>query len=232
MTAVPQLEQSQAGEPRGASQPARGDVELRVARLDCDHDAAAIRRGLDGVAGLEAVDVFAKAGKVRLRFNPSVTSVPDLTRRLREIGFPPQREAALGPPVPWRNPKVVTSAASGVLLAVGWLAGQLALPPLAVAVPLLLGSVVGGYYFGREALQELVFERRVGIELLMALAAILATALGEALEGTMLVFLYSISEAAEGYAEAKTRSAVRALMDLTPKRAIVRRDGVEREMPV
>src|SRR5581483_1123318 len=42
---------------------------------------------------------------------------------------------------------------------------------------------------------------------------------------------YSISEAAEGYTEEKTRSAVRALMDLTPKTARVQRTGGFVEIP-
>jgi Cd2+/Zn2+-exporting ATPase len=56
--------------------------------------------------------------------------------------------------------------------------------------------------------------------------------MGQAVEGAMLVFLYSISEAAEGYTEDKTRAAIRALMDLTPKRALVIRDGRETEIPI
>jgi len=92
--------------------------------------------------------------------------------------------------------------------------------------------LVGGYYFGREALEELVFEREIGIELLMAVAAVVAALMGQVAEGAMLAFLYSISEAAEGYTEEKTRSAVRALMDLAPKRALVRRAGREVEIPV
>jgi Cd2+/Zn2+-exporting ATPase len=92
--------------------------------------------------------------------------------------------------------------------------------------------LIGGYYFGREAIEELIFERQVGIELLMSIAAVVAAALGEPAEGAMLVFLYSISEAAEGYTEEKTRAAIKALMDLAPKVALVRRDGIEREIPV
>lgn len=48
----------------------------------------------------------------------------------------------------------------------------------------------------------------------------------------MLVFLYSISEAAEGYTEEKTRAAIKALMNLAPKVALVRRNGREQEIPV
>ena len=51
----------------------------------------------------------------------------------------------------------------------------------------------------------------------MSIAAVVATAMGQAAEGAMLVFLYSISKAAEGYTEEKTRAAIRALIDLAPK---------------
>ncbi|MGM0558924.1 MAG: heavy metal translocating P-type ATPase [Myxococcota bacterium] len=91
---------------------------------------------------------------------------------------------------------------------------------------------VGGYYFGREALEELIFEREVGIELLMSVAAVTAAVMGEPGEAAMLVFLYSISEAIEGYTGEKTRSAVRELMELAPNKARVRRDGEEVEVPV
>ena len=68
--------------------------------------------------------------------------------------------------------------------------------------------------------------------MLMATAAVVAIVMGQAAEGAMLAFLYSISEAAEGYTEEKTRSAIRALMDLTPKTALVRRNGREETIPV
>lgn len=66
----------------------------------------------------------------------------------------------------------------------------------------------------------------------MTVAAVVAALMGEVAEGAMLAFLYSISEAAEGYTEAKTRSAVRGavLMDLAPKLALVRRDGREADI--
>ena len=134
-------------------------------------------------------------------------------------------------PPPWRNPQVVTSAISGLLLAVGFVGGKLGLAPLAETVLYILAVLIGGWYFGREALHELVREREIGIELLMSLAAIVAGFMGQWTEAAMLVFLYSISEAAEGYTEERTRHAIRALMDLAPKTALVVRDGKETRIP-
>ena len=209
------------------------EVELRVGNLDCEHDATNLERGLLGFAGLTDLRVYPKSAKVRLIYDPAVTQPEALKEKLAALGFPPQAGRDLaGPPKPWRNPKVVTSALSGVLLLVGWLVGLAGAPELVSTALYVAALLIGGYYFGREALEELIREREVGIELLMTVAAVVATLMGLPEEGAMLAFLYSISEAAEGYTEAKTRAAIQALMNLAPKVALVRRDGAEREIPV
>ncbi len=134
-------------------------------------------------------------------------------------------------PPPWRNPQVVTSAISGLLLGVGFVGGKLGLAPLPEVGLYILAVFIGGWYFGREALHGLIIEREIGIELLMSIAAIVAGLMGQWAEAAMLVFLYSISEAAEGYTEGRARHAIRALMDLAPKTALVVRDGKETRIP-
>ena len=208
-------------------------VDFRVAGLDCESEAAAIERGLRDYPGLVGLKVYAKSAKVALTYDPGSTSPDALKEKLTALGFPAHvgREMAKQPK-PWRNPKVLTSAISGMLLVVGFIMGRAGAAE-AVSLGFYVAAIlIGGYYFGREALEELIYEREVGIELLMGVAAVVATLLGEAGEGAMLVFLYSISEAAEGYTEEKTRSAIKALMDLTPRVALVRREGSEVEIPV
>ena len=207
-------------------------LDVRVRNLDCEHDARALERAIGDRAGVESLRVLPKAGRVTLSYDPSVVSVATLREQLAASGFPP-REVSLDAkrPRPWRNPKVLTSAISGLLALCGWLLSTTGAESLSVAA-YVAAMGVGGYYFGREGLEDLLREREIGIELLMTVAAITAAVLGAPEEGAILVFLYSMSEAAEGYTEEKTRSAVRALMDLTPKRALVRRDGKDVEVPV
>lgn len=208
-------------------------LELRVGNLDCEHDAAAIERGLSGFNGLDTLKVYPKSAKVKLAYDPAVTDTDALKGKLESLGFPAQSGLEMpAQPKPWRNPKVLTAAASGVLLLIGWLFGLAGAPELVSFIIYIAAILIGGYYFGREAIEELIFERKIGIELLMGVAAVVATVLGLAAEGAMLVFLYSISEAAEGYTEEKTRSAIKALMDLAPKVALVQRNGREVEIPV
>lgn len=204
-------------------------VEIRVRNLDCEDEAAAIARGLAGFAGVSNVKVYAKAGKVSAEIQGIE---PDrLEARLAELGFPPEREEHERASV-WRNPKVLASLASGILLAAGWAVAHAGAPDAAVVAVYVVSMLVGGWYFGREAIEDLVRERRVGIELLMSTAAVVAALMGAPGEGAMLAFLYSISEAAEGYTEEKTRAAIRALMKLAPKTALRLRDGREEEVPV
>lgn len=208
-------------------------IDFRVGKLDCENDAAVIERGLKAFPGLLELKVYPKSAKVALTYDEQVTKPESLKEKLNVLGFPVQEGRSMASqPKPWRNPKVLTSVASGVLLLIGFLIGYAGVASTTQFGIYVAATLIGGYYFGREAIEELIFERAVGIELLMTVAAVTATLMGEAGEGAMLVFLYSISEAAEGYTEEKTRSAIKALMDLTPKKALVRREGLELEIPV
>ena len=86
--------------------------------------------------------------------------------------------------------------------------------------------VAGGVTFVPEAFTKLL-KGRIGVDLLMTIGAIGATILGHVQEAATLAFLYSLSEGLEEYSVAKTRRGLRALLDLVPREAIVRRGGRE-----
>ena len=63
-------------------------LEVRVSNLDCDHDAAAIERGLTNFPGLEQLKVYPKAAKVLLTFDPEANPRPAaLKEKLDLLGF-------------------------------------------------------------------------------------------------------------------------------------------------
>jgi Cd2+/Zn2+-exporting ATPase len=153
-------------------------TEVRVANLDCEHDAANIERGLAGIAGIVGLKVYPKSAKVALTYDPDLTNPNALKQKLDALGFPPQKGMEMAEQVkPWRNPKVLTSVASGILLLAGWLLGLAGATVLISTIYFIAAIVIGGYYFGREAIEELIFERKIGIELLMMVAAVVASAM-------------------------------------------------------
>ncbi len=97
-------------------------------------------------------------------------------------------------------------------------------PDAMVVGVFVLAYLSGGTLATRDAIADLL-DRHVNVDLLMVLAALGAAALGQWLEGAILLSLFSTSNALEHYSMNRTRDAVRALMDLTPPTARVERDG-------
>ena len=135
-----------------------------------------------------------------------------------------------GPEHLWESREVRWSALSGLLLVAGFLSDRLGADGLVVNLIYVAATLAGVRFFALEALEELLEEREVGIELLMTVATVVAGVLGLWGEAATLAFLYSISESLEEFTEERTRGAIRALMDLAPKRVIRLRDGREEEV--
>ena len=132
----------------------------------------------------------------------------------------------------WTYPPILGAIVSGLLLAAGWLGSITGVLPDPLPIVFYLASIpFGGYWWAREGLEELVREHEVGIEVLMGVATVGAAALGAWEEAAFLVFLYGSAEAVESLTFARTRSAIRALLDLAPKEAHVLRDGAELTIP-
>ncbi len=136
-------------------------------------------------------------------------------------------------PALWRSREVRWSACSGLLIAGGYVAGLVGAPGAAVTAVFVVATVVGARFFAVEAVEELVDERLIGIELLMTVALLVAGLLGEWGEAAMLAFLYSIAESLEAFTEDRTRDAIRKLLDLAPRRVtLLAADGTETEVDV
>ena len=133
----------------------------------------------------------------------------------------------------WRSREVRWSGFSGLLIAAGYLAGPLGAVDAISTALFIAAALVGARFFAAEAVEELVRERAIGIELLMTVAAVVAGVLGAWSEAAALAFLYSISESLEEFTEDRTRDAVRKLLDLAPRRVtLLGADGSEREVDV
>jgi len=127
---------------------------------------------------------------------------------------------------------------SGVCIAFAFGLGYVPGVPETVRTALYGAAVFfGGFFTLREAFES-VRARRFEIDFLMLVAAAGAIALGEIADAALLLFLFSIGHALEGYAMGRARRAIEALGEIAPETALVRRDGgpgvgpVETEVPV
>lgn len=120
----------------------------------------------------------------------------------------------------------------GVFLLIGWLTETFT--AVSQWIPLgcyVAGYVFGGYYTVTEAIEK-IRAGKFEIDFLMIVAAAGAAALGAWAEGALLLFLFSMGHALEGYAMGRAKRAIEALSELAPRTARVRREGQETEVAV
>ena len=128
-------------------------------------------------------------------------------------------------------PEVRWATLSAVLFLVGLAAHLTHGPTLLTWVLFLAGGVAGGWEPALAGLRALV-DKTLDVDLLMVLAAIGATAIGQVLDAGLLIVIFATSGALEAVATYRTAQAVRGLLDLAPERAIRITDaGSEESVP-
>ncbi|SDZ44687.1 Cd2+/Zn2+-exporting ATPase [Evansella caseinilytica] len=128
--------------------------------------------------------------------------------------------------------QMIFSISGGLFLLLGYLLerGELSSP---AAVMYLLSFAIGGYYKAKEGLLDLLYERKLNVEILMLLAAVGAASIGYWNEGAVLIFIFSLSGALETYTMQKSEKDLSALMELAPDEAHLLDDnGSVRTVPV
>ncbi|WP_368499940.1 heavy metal translocating P-type ATPase [Herbiconiux sp. A18JL235] len=119
--------------------------------------------------------------------------------------------------------------AAGFLLAVGYILEWTGFD-LAGTIILALSLVAGASTFVPGAIRRLM-RRRLGVGLLMTIAALGAVLLGYIGEAAALAFLFSIAEALEDRAMDRARHGLRSLLALVPETATVSRLAGAVEVP-
>jgi Cd2+/Zn2+-exporting ATPase len=108
---------------------------------------------------------------------------------------------------------------------------SISIPYLVLVPTYLVAIALGGYFWIKEGIAELVYGKKIGIGILMLAATVGAAILGLWEEAAFLSFLYGAAEGIEEYTYARTRGSIRGLMDLVPKEATILENGKEMRIP-
>lgn len=150
------------------------------------------------------------------------TTVPPVTSIASRAASPEAAKGSL--PVRLRNgiePVLSALTLANVLLA--WV-----FAPSPVSTWLLVVAYLAGSFYGVIDTLSAARQRRIDVNVLMIVAALGAAAVGEAIEGATLLFLFTLSNTLQNLALERSRRAVRELMKLQPEVATrVGPDGLE-----
>lgn len=145
----------------------------------------------------------------------------------------PSGAARAEPAAPRRRTRVLAlpearwAAAAAVLFLLALPLQLTGAPGWAWGVPYALAYAAGGWEPAWAGLRALA-DRTLDVDLLMVVAALGAAAVGQVMDGALLIVIFATSGALEALATARTADSVRGLLDLAPATATrLRADGTE-----
>ena len=207
------------------------EAVFRVEGMDCHEEVVILERRLKPLAGLEAITADVIGQRLHVQYDAAKLTTADMVDAVGQTGMrmwlEHEEPRASGPDV---RARFWLTVGSGVALIDGLVAMALGWP-LTAALCFVAGALVGGVYPARRAVTALRI-RTVDINVLMVIAVAGALALGEWFEASSVVFLFALAQWLEARTLERARQAIRALVDLTPREALVKRDGAEQRVPV
>lgn len=204
---------------------------IRVSGLDCPDCAAKLEKRIQSLPGVERAVLNFGASKLDVvHQNP----IAEILAVIAEHGYQgklgkqrEQKDVDVKEPFWKTNRYALSAAVSGALIlfavVLGGMGGSTKLTHAIYTAAVILGV----YRPARNGLLMLVRGRQLDINFLMLVAAIGAVIIGQFEEAAVVVFLFALGNALQVYTLGKTRHSIQALMELSPNKALVRRDGAE-----
>ncbi|CVK21033.1 Cadmium-transporting ATPase [Sporomusa sphaeroides DSM 2875] len=219
--------------PAAQAAPGYQKTVFRISGLDCADCAAKLEKRVAAVSGVRAVQLNFGTGNMAVEHS---CQIREIIQAVEQAGYEAVEgsepaAAAVDKQAWWLKPRMLATLVSGVLVAGGMVMDWMAVNEQATITTYVLAMLIGGYHVAKSGLYGLK-SMTMDTNFLMVIAVTGAAAIGEWSEGATVVFLFSLGNALQAYTLDKTRDSIRALMELAPREALVKRDGEELRLPV
>jgi Cd2+/Zn2+-exporting ATPase len=214
-----------------AGHPGVHKMVFKVAGLDCADCAAKLEKRIFSMAGVCSAQVIFVTGKLIVEHMITETAI---VKVIEQAGYNAEREYKGNQPIEskpawWTNRRTQTTVVSGILLVVANVMEWFGVIDDVIIPLYIVTAIIGGYHAAKSGfygLRSLNFD----MNFLMTVAVIGASMIGEWGEGATVAFLFSFGNALQTYTMDKTRQSIRALMELAPPEALVRRGDQEQRL--
>jgi Cd2+/Zn2+-exporting ATPase len=207
---------------------------FKIEGMDCHEEVAILEKRLKKLTGLEAMAADVLRQRLTITYDAAKLSTASIAEAVAQTGMRAwlEHDEPVGP-APSAATRRLLVIVSGVLVGAGMALELAHLNRGAMIAAYALAIASGGVYSVRRALQA-ARSLSLDINVLMAVAVVGAMFLGQWGEAASVVFLFALAQLLEARAMERARSAIRAVMDLTPVEAFVRDDtaGGLRRIPV
>ena len=214
---------------RNNQQNAPTQTVLQVDGITCLDCAAKFEAAVRQLPGIVSASLNPMSGRLTLTGTIDLPAIRALGREEDYTIVPVDQRSVIAPPAAGRQ--LPRAQLSGLFLIFAYGLEKFQGPAPAYLALYITAMVLGGWGNFRKAAYSL---RRLNFNMsvLMSVAVVGAVGIGQYEEGATVAFLYAVSELLEGWTMEKSRRSIRQLMDLAPKLARVRRNGIEIDLPV
>jgi Zn2+/Cd2+-exporting ATPase len=228
---------------------ATSEEKFRVSGLHCASCARSVEKGVGSLAGVDSCELDFTSGRLRVSGSVPAEEVRDRIRKLGfdatpeassgpagENGSAPHSGGQAGKGGPSTHVRdgsqgllrylaqrreVWPALVGGILLLPGLIFHEiLRWEALWIEIPALAALVLAGTPVVRAAWRGVAVNRELNIQALMTIAVVGAVVIGAWVEAGMVVVLFALGEALEGYATSRARGAIRSLMTVAPESAL------------
>jgi Cd2+/Zn2+-exporting ATPase len=213
----------------------------------CESCALALERQVQEIPGVRRATASYAGGVLSVQYDKALVSPAELSQSVSSWGekIAPSAaalpvEAPAAPQTGWQQAwawsmehlqAIFTAITFITMMTARILESVPDAPPYLITALYAVAYLTGGI-FGLKAGIESLRALTIDVDLLMILAAIGAALVGQPFEGAMLLFLFSLSNVLQEYALDRTRNAIRAMMELRPSQATVRRGDQTVTLPI
>lgn len=224
---------------------------FRIDGMDCHEEVAILERRLKPLGGLEHLTADIIGRRLRVQYDAAKLSASGIVDAVAQTGMRAWLEHEQPVNISTATPDrrwvlIVVSGSCLALAAIGDLlnapamvsmvsmtgkTGETGITSLSGSALALTAVITAGVYPLRRALVA-IRSRVLDINVLMLFAVAGALVLGEWSEAGTVMVLFALAQLLEARAMDRARGAIRALMDLAPADALVRRHGIESRVAV
>ncbi|MCF6149913.1 MAG: cation-translocating P-type ATPase [Candidatus Kuenenia sp.] len=205
---------------------------LIIEGMDCQDEVNMLERKLKSLSGIKDFNIYLATQRVTVVSDSSIISIRQIIKNINETGLKASVFKGRGSRTNWwKERRIIALSICGLFTLIAFFLEKAGIKGTMPVVFHSVAIVVGGYYPAKmayNAIKTFTFNIRT----LMVTGAIGAITLGLWEEAAMLVFIYLLGDVLEIYTVNKSRGAIKMLMDLAPKEALVKKNAKEVILPV
>jgi heavy metal translocating P-type ATPase len=197
----------------------RKEATLHIEGMDCSDCARNIEKNLAKLEGVISAEISFSTQTLSVIYDTDKTGIKEIEKKIRQLGCKVAKQEKKKPRL---EPLLLLVVGTAILLS--WFKVVPTFFSLNIAA--IIATVVSGVPIFISAIRAL-WARSVTAEVAMATGMLASVAIGQYISAAVIGFFMLFAELIDEFTTEKSRGAISKLVRMTPKTAVVKRDGEE-----